>query len=160
VTSLSSEDRASSGEVLLVGNVGGCSEVSSDTNTLEDVGEGDELGSVGNTKVVGASGGGVVAGSCGRKVSKMDRRRLGPISRTFDDCCQDLDMALLVDGDLLEVSVEVLAVEASCCKVGLGVVLEALRVKGRLEVFQCKRVVEDRAVLVGGSPLLYRSWSC
>lgn len=123
VARLDRQDGAGGGEVVLVGNGRGSTEVGADTDTLEDGRDGDERGRVGRGEGVRALGGGGGTGS-------------------GQGAGEEADVRVLVVGDLLEVGVEGVG-EASSNKGLLRVVLETLAVEGRLEVLQSQGVVED-----------------
>lgn len=124
---LDGQDAAGGGEVGLVGDESGGTEVGADTNTLEETGLGDEVPGAGEAEVVGARLGG---GHVGRGHDGLD----------------DSNVADLIAHDLLKVLVEVLALDVDLLK-GLGVVLlETLGVESSLEVLKGQGVVEDLLV--------------
>lgn len=120
---LDSEDGASSGEITRVGDVGSSTEVSRDTDTLEDVGSGNERLDAGDAESV-------CAGSDSLSTSGLEGRG------------QELDVGGLVRADLLEVLVEG-GIVTSGRELGLGEVCKSLLVEGVLEVLKGERIVQD-----------------
>lgn len=114
VTGLNSENGAGGSEVVGAHDRGGGSDVGGNTDTFEHGGKGNELLRGGDSEVVGALSNGSGTSS-------------------LEPCGQERNVSLLIDGDLLEVGVE-LVVEAGGGELCLGVVGKTLAVEGILEM--------------------------
>jgi hypothetical protein len=127
VAGLDGEDAAGSGNVGRVGDEGGGAEVGAHTDTLNDGGGGQEgvRGEV--AKVVCALGDGCDTSS-------------------LEGSGQEVDVSLLIAANLLEVLVEVGAVETSVGKVLSGELGEGLAVEVCLEVLKSQCVVQNDTV--------------
>lgn len=134
VTGLDGQDAASGGQVCLVGDEGSSTEVGAHTDTLEDLSSGNESGRGEVAEVV-------CAGVDGSDTS------------TLESGGQEVNMDLLITTDLLEVSVELRAVEASGSEVLLGELGDTLGVEGCLEVLESQGVVEDDTIDVSALTL-------
>lgn len=117
---LNRQNRPSSSQIILIGDLARSTEVSADADAFEDAGSGEELGD-------GAEGEGVGAGFCGGGAEGGG---------------EEVDVQALVLGDFGEAVV-------GCCwgggggEVGCFEFLEALAVEGCFEVFEGEGVVED-----------------
>lgn len=127
VTGLHGQDAAGGGQVCLVGDEGSSTKVGAHTDTFEDLGSGNESGRGEVAEVVCAG---------------ID----GSYTSTLESGGQEVNMDLLITTDLLEVSVELRAVEASGSEVLLGELGDTLGVEGCLEVLESQGVVEDDTV--------------
>lgn len=126
VASLNSEDRPSSGQVGGISDELSSTEVGADTDTLKDVGDGEESLDVLEAESVGVWHNGLDTGG-GKSTG------------------EELNVGLLVGGDLLEVGVEDVVVSSSG-EVSLGELGKTLLVEGVLEVLEGEGVVEDDSV--------------
>ena len=127
VAGLDGENATGGGDICLVGDEGGGAEVGAHTDALDDVCGGQEgLGSE-VAKVVCALGDGCDASS-------------------LEGGGQEVDVGLLIAANLLEVLVEVGAVETSVGKVLSGELGEGLAVEVGLEMLKSQRIVENNSV--------------
>lgn len=127
MTSLNGEDRPSSGQVGSISDELSSAEVGADTDTLKDVGDGEE-----SLDVLEAESVGVRDNSLNTSLGQS--------------AGEERDVGLLVEGDLLEVGVEDVVV-SSGGEVSLGELGETLLVEGVLEVLKGQGVVEDDTVV-------------
>ena len=125
---LNGQDGSSGGQVSWVGDVGCCSEVCSDSDTLEHLGESQETTWVCVWELVLA---------CGDWSSACGLESRG----------QEVDVGGLIEGDLLEVRVEC-SVESGCGEVGCRVLGKTLLVEGGLEVLESQGEVKDDGINV------------
>jgi hypothetical protein len=132
VASLDSEDATSSGNVGRVGDEGCSTEVGAHANSLDDVRRCKE--------------------SIGCKVAKVVCALSDRCDTSSLKCGgQEVNVDLLITTDLLEVLVEVGAVEARGGEVCSRELLEGLAVEGGLEVLKSQCVVEDDTVDISGT---------
>lgn len=120
---LDGEDRAGGFEVVFVHDLARGTEVGRDANAFEDAGGSDELRDARNAEGVGAF---------------LDRSG----TSTCQGCGKEVDVGLLVVGNLLKVLVEG-AVEAGLGELLLSEVGQTLTVKGVFKMLEGEGVVED-----------------
>ena len=127
VTGLDGKNATSSGDICWVGDEGGGAEVGAHTDTLDDVCGGQKGLRSEVAKVICAFSNGCDASS-------------------LEGSGQEVDVGLLIAANLLEVLVEVGAVEPSGSEVCGGELLKGLTVEGCFEVLESQCVVENDTV--------------
>lgn len=143
MTRLDREDRASGGQVVRVGDVLSSTKVGADTDTLKEVGSGEERLYIGVPELISTL---LRRSDLGSWTLSVFVEKLTCTQLTGESSGQEVDVGGLILGDLLEV-VDKVGTETSLLEVLVGELGEGLTVEGSLKVLKGQSVVEDDTVV-------------